>query len=988
MTARFSTVCPVSRGFPMSLALHAITMLALTAAAGHGGRCAAAEGFPRLVIAHHMNAEPPTKAGGQDTFGRNTPTPPRVRPGSAWAEIGGRVRDRAIGNLYDAGSRSLSEEVAWEVAVAKRAGVDAFAFYGGLPGGDGRVLEYMRAAKGTGFKITFCSGGGERGGNYDKWVESMRRLLEADRELDALLRVDGRLLLLSYGGNWGDDRTVESMVAKRRDIEARLGTPTLILYQPQETKPSDAERARLEALLAGGFDGLCPFMVTSSSEQLTLSEFWGDICRGQRKLYFAPISFQFHSPMHMTHAPVADATWRRSWKVAHEKAAGVQLITWNDWGETSALAPAVSANYGLYDLVREEATAFKAGFKDGKPPEVVEDRAWAIYYKYPSTAVSRLYHPPSPRKFRGPEHDFIWVLTALTAPATIVCEGRGERQAPAGRSMVSFPLTPGPVRITIDRDGKTIQTLSPPEVVTDKPWRPDHSLVAFCTDARERGYREQDFPGQAPRFCGEYGDDDNDGLLNWFEGLFFDTLERPATWVGPQDNFNGIPCGRAQKEFLDPILPPPHYPAGFVWSTGGLPKQGGTPAADDNGMPVWDFCYPLADDGEGLPALRVHQERDPWSWMLVRGHAMHRLRTDGRLYLQPGSAPEEPVTAAAVWTSPVAGRIRVQGRVQGNQPAQEALQVRLLASDPAAAWNGTLRGDAEEAFEKVLTVSPGDRLRFLCRAEPPRPKPHGVFLDLRIELLESRMPPVKADGCDPPRAIEPPRLAGDFASALWRNRYRWGEAGLRDHKEGLLIFNPGDRNSREMLAFHDTVPNATYGPLCRWCDTEVRAIVRFEPGGKPPAAWGEPAFAVTTRIAPQRRSMYFLEIDVPSRQADAARPSARIRLGRMRRAYTEPADKEILAEAAVPLPPNAAFTLALSSKAIGDEKVRLSGVCILPDGRKSTILTSERGMAEDGTVPLGEVGFAASPGNAADKPDGPGSILLRSFSIGPARMEE
>jgi len=369
--------------------------------------------------------------------------------------------------------------------------------------------------------------------------------------------------------------------------------------------------------------------------------------------------------------------------------------------------------------------------------------------------------------------------------------------------------------------------------------------------------------------------------------------------------------------------------------------------------------------------------------MLVRGHAMHRLRTDGRLYLQPGSAPEEPVAAAAIWTSPVAGRIRVQGRLQGDQPAKEALQVRLLAPDAAAAWSGTLRGGEEGAFEKVLDVSPGDRLRFLCRAEPPRRAPHGAFLDLAIELLESRMPPAKADRCDPPRVIDPTRFADEFASALWLNRYRWGEAGLRDHKEGLLIFNPGDRNSREMLAFHDTVPNGTYGPLCRWGDAEVRADVRFEPGGKPPAAWGEPAFAVTARITPQRRSMYFLEIDVPSRQTDAAQPSARLRLGRMRRAYAEPADKEILAEAAVPLRRDAAFTLALTSQTIGDEKVRLSGVCILPNGKKTTILRSERRMAEDGTAPLGEVGFAASPGNDAANPDGTGSILLRSFSINP-----
>lgn len=553
----------------------------------------------RLVIAHHMNAEPPVKAGGQDTFGNNTPTLPRVRPGSIWAEIGGRVRDRAIGNLYDVGLRPMPEQAAWEIAVAKRAGVDAFAFYDGVPASEGRVLEYMRAAKGTGFKITLCPSGGSRGDRSEQWVSSMRKLLEADHDLDVLLRVDGKLLMLTYGGAWGD--TVEAMTAKRRDIEARVGTPMLILYHPQVMQASDAERVRLEALLDGGFDGLCPFMVTASDESEALSRFWADICRKRGKMYFPPINFQFHSPLHMTHAPVADANWRRAWDIAHANAAGVQLVTWNDWGETSMMAPGVNANYGIYDLLREETAAFKAA----KTPKIVEDQAWVLYYKYPSSVEPRLYHPPSPRKFRGPEHDFIWVRISLTAPATVTCEGRGERQAPAGRSMVSFPLTPGPVRITIARSGQTILTLSPPEVVTDRPWRPDHSLVAFCTDAKELAYREQDFPGQAPRYYSEYGDDDNDGLLNWFEGLYFSDLEHSRTWVGPKDDFNGISCSRAQSEFLDPVMPPPHYPVGFTWSTHELPQESVAPASDGNGVDVWDFGYLAPDANE----LRPPRER-------------------------------------------------------------------------------------------------------------------------------------------------------------------------------------------------------------------------------------------------------------------------------------------------------------------------------------------------------------------------------------------
>ncbi len=957
----------------------ALTLAAARAEAPSAGR----PGGCRLVIAHHMNAEPPHKAGGQAIPGSNTPTPPRIRPGSSWAEVGGRVRDASITQLAEGfAGRTPLEQAAWEIAVAKRAGVDAFAFYGGIPGGEGRLLDYMRAAKGTGFKITLCSGGAERGKDYEAAVAAMRRLLEVDRELDVLLRVDGKLLMLTYGGVWGD--TVEAMTAKRREIETRAGTPMLILYHPQGGA-TDAERERLGKLLDGGFDGLSPFMVTASDEAETLSRFWADLCREHGKMYFASINFQFHSPLHMTHAPVADANWRRAWNVAHESAAGVQLMTWNDWGETTALAPGVNSNYGLYDLLREEAAAFKAG----QPLPITEDQAWVLYYRYPSDAEPRLYHAPSPRKFRGPEHDQIWVLTSLTAPATIVCEGRGKRQAPAGRSMVSFPLTPGPVRITMRRGWwRKVLTLSPPEVVTDRPWRPDHSLVAFASDAREHAYREQDFPGQAPRYYGEYGDDDGDGLLNWFEGLFFGSLERPVTRVGPKDIFNGIPLARAQGEFLDPVMPPPHYPAGFAWGTRGMPGHSVTPASDANGVPVWEFGFPVSDDGALLPPQRAHQEGGAWSWNFVRGHAMQRLRADGCLYLQPGSAPEEPVAAALVWTSPLAGRVRAKAVFRGEAPAKGALAVRVLGNDPAATdWRGTIQGVQTAAFDRVLDVAPGDRLRFLCRADPPRPRPNGVFLDLSIELLESRTPPAAGDRCDPPVAVDLARFEGELASTLWRGRYRWGEAGLRGETNGLAIFNPGDRNSCEMFAFYDTVPNETYGPLCRWGDVDVKADIRFDNGSLPPTAWGEPAFALTTRVAPQRRAMYFLRLEVPSRQADPANPTATLRLGWMTRAGGEPPREEIVAEASLPLAQDAAFALALSANTVGDDTVRLVGVCTRSDGTERRVLTGERTMSQDGTTPWGEVGFAASIHEFPETPEIPRRILLRSFAIGRAGGE-
>ena len=787
----------------------------------------------RLVIAHHMNAALPIQAGGQNAhgIGSNTPDLPWAGPDTNWSDIGGRTRDMSLTALYGIDGQSIQQQAAWEIGVAQRAGVDAFAFYGVLPTGEARVLAYMQAAQGTGFKISFCSGGGERD---EAAIAALQRLVEADRELDVLLRVDGELLLLSYGGNWGD--TVADMIAKRHDLERRVATPLLVTYAPGELtcaghiRPEQreeiyaAERERLGALLEGGFNGLSPFMIASGARPEADLRFYAEVCREHGKLYFPPVSFQFHSPRYMTHAPVADAIWRRSWRIARDGADGVQLVTWNDWGETTALAPGVGSNYGLYDMLREATAAFREdalftchpersrgisvfnNARDSSTPlrsarNDNEDRAWVLYYRYPSTAEPQLYQPPSPRAFRGPEHDHIWVRTALTAPATVVCEGRGEREAPAGEGLVSFPLTPGPVRISVRREGREVLTLSPPESFTGRPWRPDHSLVAFASDETERAYRVEDFPGQAPRTYSEYGDDDNDGLLNWFEGLYFSTLERPATPVGPTDTFNGVPCMTAQREFRDPIQP---------------------------------------------------------------------IRED-----------------------PIGG----------------------------------------------------------------------------------------------PVAIDLARYERELASALWRERYRWGEAGVRRESDGLAIFNPGDRGAREMFAFYDTVPNATYGPLCRWGDAAVKADIRFDFGDRPPSAWGKPAFALTTRVAPARRAMYFLRVEGPSRDADPA--TATVSLGWWNREQWKEPQERVFVEQAIPLAEDGGFHLSLAAETSRPNgTVRLTGVVSWPDGSHRQVLTVERSMKTDGTAPLGEVGFSAYLHELPDTAMKANHLLLRSLCIEAIKTKE
>ena len=755
----------------------------------------------KLVIAHHMNAALPAKSGGQDAlaYGSNTPTYRKE-----WSNIGGRVRDMSITNLYDfPHSKSVKEQIAWEVKVAKRAGIDAFAFYGTLPQRKAHLFEYMKAAKGTGFKITLCQSGGERGSKYEAATEALKSLVEKDKSMNTLLRVDGKLLLLTYGGNWG--KTVEEMIAKRNDLEKRVGTPMLVMYAPFSITPAGhirnnpikiaelyaAERKKISALLKGSFDGLSPFVIVPEERTEADCRFWMELCKQYGKLYYQSVSLQFHSPKYMTHPPVGDEIWKRSWDIAKDGADGVQLVTWNDWGETTGMAPGISVNYGLHDMLKHRSHRFKTGESKSK-----EDKAWVMYYRYPSTATPKLFPQKrldrstgQPRKFRSAKHDFIWVKTSLTSPAIITCQGRGKKNVDAGENLTSFPLTPGPVKITITRNGEIVKTLSPPEIVTDKPWRVDHSLIVFGSDADELKYRKQDFPGQIPRYYSEYGDDDSDGLLNWFEGIYFSVLESPATPVNAKDKFNGITCKDAQEKMINP------------------------------------------------------------------------LKSSSALELK------SPVT---------------------------------------------------------IDTTSGSK---------------------------------------------------QFVGSVWRYRYRWNKAGLRDEADGLAIYNSKDRNTREVYAFYDFVPNPTYGPNKFYGNTNVSADIKFNFGKKAVNEWGKPEFGLLSRVSPERESMVYFNVAVSGSN------TAKLTLGWTKRKKWAGVKGKVLAEKSIKVPANGEFKLSLATVNIDKNNVKLTGICQWADGSNKQMMTAEHSVQNSGIKSMGEIGFRAKLHEFKDSSGAPNHILLKSMQI-------
>ncbi|MBF0243953.1 MAG: hypothetical protein HQL31_01605 [Planctomycetes bacterium] len=216
-----------------------------------------------------------------------------------------------------------------------------------------------------------------------------------------------------------------------------------------------------------------------------------------------------------------------------------QFTTWNDYGESTHIAPAWETRYTLYDLTGYHI----AWWKTGKPPVVDHDRVYLIYAKYPRGA--KVW--PFAEGARKPR--MLEVLTILPEPATIRLPGRDiEFEAPAGYARQQFPLTVGPVIAEVIRGGKVVTRIESPEPITDRPFRESNGMVCYSTEFKR--HWQADFGDAKPFLYGEYADDDHDGLPNWFEMYWF-SEERGFESGTPGDEMELEPEVRPVTRWLD-----------------------------------------------------------------------------------------------------------------------------------------------------------------------------------------------------------------------------------------------------------------------------------------------------------------------------------------------------------------------------------------------------------------------------------------------------
>jgi hypothetical protein len=197
----------------------------------------------------------------------------------------------------------------------------------------------------------------------------------------------------------------------------------------------------------------------------------GPAARQYVKLWMAPVSPQDTRPKALTYQE-ADNTlsYRLMWKGALDGDADwVQMVTWNDYSESTEIAPSNGTNYVYYDLT----AYYVQWFKTGQRPNITHDVLYCVHRNESTTALPDLSKQQKPYDLLGntPASNKVEVLAFTTSPGTVRIDDGGqisEHPVKAGMTSVLVPLNEGKVTYSLIRDGQTVVSGTSPTTVSNQ----------------------------------------------------------------------------------------------------------------------------------------------------------------------------------------------------------------------------------------------------------------------------------------------------------------------------------------------------------------------------------------------------------------------------------------------------------------------------------------------------------------------------------------
>ncbi|MBN8709927.1 MAG: glycoside hydrolase family 71 [Verrucomicrobia bacterium] len=401
-----------------------------------------------------------------------------------------------MATLSPAGPGATVEDYEKEIREAQAHGIDGFAINCGgwsvkEPRYKERTLKIYEAARrlGSGFHLMISA---DMAGNLTR--DEIRDMVESFRDHPNQFRRDGKPVLSTYHGDKALTAWVTEEFTDSRDIvflpyyfpDSRRETPTA----------DDARQVHADNEAAEGFFyfGAAGFPDTIADSIRNIGAEW----KARGKIFMAPVSpfYRGSGGNYRVYESHGFEGMARQWMAAIDSGADyVEIVTWNDWGECTYVAPfgpventtLWNGHWGprLSHVAFLDASRYYIDwFKTGKAPEITRDQLYYFYRPHPSSLEGIVEYRPHGRaelkgksgkpKFWEKLEDRIYATAFLTAPArlTVKCgEVEDSVEIPAGLHNVSVPLRPGTPEFTLTRDGRTLGSKKAEiAIATDDAW--------------------------------------------------------------------------------------------------------------------------------------------------------------------------------------------------------------------------------------------------------------------------------------------------------------------------------------------------------------------------------------------------------------------------------------------------------------------------------------------------------------------------------------
>lgn len=423
------------------------------------------------VFAHYVPNFPisiDNMDGNDDYYQRQYLSP--EGEGGIHASYGGLLRDRPLPRKHIDQPDWQSADFTTEIGQARSVGIDGFAVDVIEPRAQSDVVANLLAvaARNTGFDILITA---DMSGplfqlSAEEFVEDISSYLAAPA---AYRLADGRPVLSAFAA---ERRSPEWWAGVLEALAAKMHTK--IAFVPVFVDVSD-NIAKFDSISDGfsAWGGRSPRGMTLSDQARGSP---GDLINQAHlrgKIWMQSVPFQDNRPRNgIFEESLNGMTNRISWQLAiSKKAEWVQLITWNDYAESTAMAPSVAHGWRLLDLNAYDI----ATFKWGEPPIITRDAIFVSYRIQPVAA-----RPEYPETFlmqpvpgTTEPRDAIEVVSFATAPSRIDIVADDQLTScsvAAGRGVCVAPLRLGFFTANMTRDGVVVASAQADVPVVDHPF--------------------------------------------------------------------------------------------------------------------------------------------------------------------------------------------------------------------------------------------------------------------------------------------------------------------------------------------------------------------------------------------------------------------------------------------------------------------------------------------------------------------------------------